>query len=64
MQQRLDLGRVLRADDLDLGLQLLDQLAGRADTHVGADERVLDVLPGLLVELARRDEVEQHRAHR
>ena len=59
-----DLGRVLRADDLDLGLQLLDQLAGRADAHVRADERVLDLLPGLLVELAGGDEVEQHRADR
>ena len=59
-QQRADRGRVVRARDLDLGAQLLDQLAGRADAHVGGDEGVFDLLPGLLVELAGGKQVQQY----
>ena len=42
--------RVPAAGHLDLGPQLLDQLPGRGDAHVGGDQRVLDLLPGLVVE--------------
>jgi len=54
--------RVGRARDLHLGLELLDQFPGRADAHVGGDQGVFDVLPGLLVELAGGDQIQQYRA--
>ena len=63
-QQRPDLGRVAGAGHLDLGAQLLDQLAGRAHAHVRRDQRVLDLLPGLLVQGGGGQQVEQHRAER
>ena len=63
-QQAADLRGVVRADDLYLSPQLVDHVAGRADAHVRGDEDVFHLLPGLLVELAGGDEVEQHGADR
>ena len=45
--------------DLDAGAQRVDELGGGLDAEVGGDEGVLDLLPGLLVELAAREQREQ-----
>ena len=48
--------RIVPADDeaavLRLALELLDDLSGRARADVGVDQRLLEALPGLLVEVA------------
>ena len=49
------LGQRLAADELallGLALELLDDLRGRARADVGVDQRLLEALPGLLVEVA------------
>ena len=49
------LGQLLAADEaalLRLALELLDDLRGRAGADVGVDQRLLEPLPGLLVEVA------------
>ena len=55
-------GERLAADEvalLGLLLELRDDLRGRARAHVGVDQRLLQPLPGLLVEVA----LEQRRLH-
>ncbi len=45
------LGAVGDALLLDLGPKLVEQLGGRLDADVGADQRLLELVPGLLVDL-------------
>ena len=55
-------GQRLAADEravLGLALEPLDHLGGRAGADVGVDQRLLEPLPGLLVEVA----LEQRRLH-
>jgi hypothetical protein len=58
-QQRPQLADGADAVDADLLAQPADQLAGGGDAHVGGDQRVLDLLPGVLVEVVARQQREQ-----
>src|SRR3954471_7707853 len=58
-QPGADGGLVGRAVDLDPGAERVDELGGGLDPEVGGDEGVLDLLPGLLVEPAAREQGQQ-----
>src|SRR5713101_326895 len=53
--------RVPRASHPDLGLELLNDLAGRTHAHVRGEQCVLDVLPCLVIQGATGEQAEQHR---
>ena len=64
LEQRPDLLGVPGAGHLDLGAQLLDQLPRGRDAHVGGDQRLLDLVPGLVVEVIAGEQAEQDAAQR
>jgi hypothetical protein len=61
-QQRPGLADVAAARHLHLGLEFVHDLAGRGHAHVRGDQRVLDLLPGVLVQGGAGQQVEQDRA--
>src|SRR5260370_1385275 len=58
-QQRPALGEVVAPRHLDLSAQALDQVRRRGGAHVGGDQDLFDLVPGVIVELARGQQAEQ-----
>jgi hypothetical protein len=63
-QQGPDLVGVPGARHLDLGAQIVDELPGRGDPHVGRDQGLLNLLPRLLVQAVGGEQAEQGAAQR
>ena len=58
-EQLPDLGGAAHAEHLDLGLQVVHHQPGGHHAHVGGDEHLFDLVPGLIVEPVPGQQVQQ-----